>query len=82
MRWAFLPRHLSTRHVTKGLSHSYAEIVRKQKDAQMKQVAASSIVQQQRRIDEQDVEGELRKARAQGDQLNALRSELAEQVSC
>ena len=49
------------------------------KDAQMKQVAASSIVQQQRRIDEQDVEGELRKARAQADQMGVLRSELAEQ---
>ena len=56
-----------------------AEISRKQKDAQMKQVAASSIVQQQRRIDEQDVEGELRKARAQADQMGVLRSELAEQ---
>ena len=57
-----------------------AEITRKQKDAQMKQVAASSIAQQQRRIDEQDVEGELRKARAQADQLGVLRSELAEQA--
>uniref|UniRef100_A0A7S2S2V8 GRIP domain-containing protein n=1 Tax=Rhizochromulina marina TaxID=1034831 RepID=A0A7S2S2V8_9STRA len=56
-----------------------AEISRKQKDAEARQATASSIAEQQRRINGQDVESELQKARLQAEQVVQLREQLADQ---
>lgn len=56
-----------------------AEISRKQKDAEARQAAAASIVGHQRRINGEDLEGELHKAKAEAAQVNSLREELKDQ---
>lgn len=56
-----------------------AEISRKQKDAEARQAAAASIVGHQRRINGQDLEGELQKAKAEVAQVNSLLEELKDQ---
>lgn len=57
----------------------YTEISRKQKDAEAKQATASSIAEHERRINYQDVEGELQQARIQAEQLNMVRQQMTEQ---
>lgn len=53
-----------------------AEIIKKQKDAEARQVKANSISEQQRRISGHDAEGERHRARLQEEQLSSLREEL------
>jgi hypothetical protein len=57
-----------------------AEISRKQKEAETKQALGSNILEQQRRINGHDIEGERQRARLQEEQLTSLREELLDKV--
>ena len=59
-----------------------AEIARKQREAESKQALGSSIIEQQRRINGQDIEGQRQRARLQEEQINSLREEMFDKVYC
>ena len=56
------------------------EISRRQKEAETKHALGANILEQQRRINGQDVEGERQRARLQEEQLNSMREEFSDKV--